>query len=161
MQYFEIFELPVQFRVDPVQLNKTYIALQKKYHPDFYGQADEDEQAEALELSSVVNRAYRTFKNPDLTMQYILSEHGLLEEGEAYKMDPDFLMEVMELNEMKMDDAPVETIRERALAIQEEIYEAVSPLITDYRGEDNQKESLLKIKDYYYKKKYIDRLLAE
>jgi molecular chaperone HscB len=94
-------------------------------------------------------------------MQYILTEEGLLEEGEAYKMDPTFLMEVMELNEMKMDDASPETIRERALTMQEDIYDDVSDLVSGYRGEEEQKESLLKIKDYYYKKKYIDRLLAE
>jgi len=161
MQYFEIFKFPIQFHIDQVQLNKTYITLQKKYHPDFYGQATEDEQAEALEMSSVVNRAYKTFKNPDRIMQYILTEEGLLEEGEAYKMDPTFLMEVMELNEMKMDDASPETIRERALAMQQDIYNDVAGLVAAYHGEEKQKEGLLKIKDYYYKKKYIDRLLAE
>ncbi len=49
MNYFELFEIPVQLKVDTRQLGKKYFELQKKYHPDFFTQSTPEEQAEVLE----------------------------------------------------------------------------------------------------------------
>jgi molecular chaperone HscB len=161
MNYFELFSMPVGFAIDPVKLNQTYISLQKKYHPDYFGQSNEEDQSNALELSSMVNKAYRTFKSKDLTLQYFLQMKGLMEEGEQYKLPPDFLMEVMDLNELKMDGAAQEEITRRAQMLEDEIFSEIKPLLEGYEDEKMTQPDLLKIKDYYYKKKYIDRLLAE
>jgi molecular chaperone HscB len=161
MNYFEMFGLPVGFYIDQPSLNRTYIQLQKKYHPDFHGQDSEEERTEALEQSSMVNRAYRTFKSPDLTMQYFLQIKGLIEEGEAYKLPPAFLMEVMEINEHKMDGASKEEVDEKANALQNEIFTEVKDILDNYDDSLATVEDHFRIKEYYYKKKYIDRLLAE
>jgi molecular chaperone HscB len=161
MNYFELFGIPVGFVFDPVKLNQTYISLQKKYHPDYFGQSNEEDQSKALELSSMVNKAYRTFKSKDLTLQYFLQMKGLMEEGEQYKLPPDFLMEVMDLNELKMDGAAQEEITRKAQMLEEEIFSEIKPFLDGYEDEKTTNSDLLKIKDYYYKKKYIDRLLAE
>ncbi len=63
MNYFELFELPLSLNVDRKALSSKYFALQKKYHPDFFSNASEDEQAEVLEKSSLINKAYKTFNN--------------------------------------------------------------------------------------------------
>ncbi len=161
MNYFELFDLPVGLSINQGNLTRTYIQLQKKYHPDFYGQSSDDDRAFALEQSSEVNKAYRTFKNPDLTMQYFLQLKGLIEEGEQYKLPPAFLAEVMELNEMKMDGADKETIENQSKALMEDIFGDVKDLLEKYDDAKASVEDQLRIKDYYYKKKYIDRLLAE
>ena len=44
MNYFELFDSPVSLNIDKSKLAKKYFELQKKYHPDFYTQADEAEQ---------------------------------------------------------------------------------------------------------------------
>ncbi len=161
MNYFELFEFPVGFSVDQGLLNRRYIALQKKFHPDFFGQATEEEKAEALEQSSLVNKAYKTLKSKDLTLQYFLQMNALIEEGEQYKLPPDFLIEVMELNELKMDGADKTEIDLKATALFDEILEEVKPLLENYNEATATESDHLKIKEYYYKKKYIDRLLAE
>ena len=161
MNYFELFEIPVGFTINPAKLNQTYISLQKKYHPDYFGQSNEEEQTNALELSSMVNKAYRTFKSKDLTLQYFLQMKELIEEGEQYKLSPGFLMEVMELNELKMDGAEPEEITRKAKDMEEEIFGEIKHLLENYDDKKATEADLLKIKDYYYKKKYIDRLLAE
>src|SRR6187401_1710229 len=96
MTYFELFELPVRLKVDKAALTKKYFELQKKYHPDFFSNASEEEQAEVLEKSSLVNKAYKTFQNADETIKYVLMQKGLLEEEEKYQLPPDFLMEMLE-----------------------------------------------------------------
>lgn len=161
MNYFEVFDLPVQFRIPQKELNQRYIQLQKQSHPDYFGQADEQQRAEALERSSLINNAYRTFKNEDETIQYVLQIKGLLSEGEAYSLPPDFLMQVMELNEMKMDGARPEAIKQSAQQMQQQIYADVKNILEGYDDRTATDNDLKKVKEYYYKKKYIDRLLAE
>ncbi len=161
MNYFELFELPVGFSIDKGELTRKYIQLQKKFHPDFYGQSSVEDRIFALEKSSEINKAYQVFKNSDLTIQYFLQLKGLMEEGEQYALPPAFLMEVMELNELKMDGAEKAEIDQKATNLFNEIFEEVKELLENYIDAEATEADFQKIKDYYYKKKYIDRLLAE
>ena len=161
MNYFELFGLSVGFHIDQASLNRTYIQLQKKYHPDFHEQGSEDERVEALEQSSLINRAYRSFKSPDLTMQYFLQLKELIKDGEAFKLPLAFLMEVMELNELKMDGASKDDVDKKANALQKEIFVEVKDVLDNYDDSLATEKDHIHIIEYYYKKKYIDRLLAE
>jgi molecular chaperone HscB len=154
MNYFELFEIPVSLKPDKQLLSKKYVALQKKYHPDFYTQSTEDEQNDALEKSSVINRALKVFKNEDETIKYVLQLKGLLEEKEKYALPPDFLMEMMELNESE----PVNS-KLQAANYTDELYNEVKDFIETYNDATVSKEVLLKLKEYYYKKKYLRRIL--
>jgi molecular chaperone HscB len=154
MNYFELFEIPVSLQVDKNILAKKYVELQKKYHPDFFSQATEYEQAEALEQSSQVNKALKVLRNPAETIKYVLQLKGLLEEEEKYQLPPDFLMEVMELNEELSDDS-----QQQVHELEEAIYEPVKPIIENFDDSRTSTEDLLKVKEYYYKKKYLQRIL--
>ena len=154
MNYFELFEIPVSLTIDKSSLAKKYFELQKKYHPDFFTQEDEYAQEEALEKSSAINKAMKVFKTPDTTLKYVLELKGIIEDEEKYPLPPDFLMEVMELNE---------TLSENSIAaiedFEKDIYTEVSQLIENYNNETVTNEELLKLKEYYYKKKYLQRIL--
>jgi molecular chaperone HscB len=162
MNYFELFEIPVSLHVDPSSIQKKFYELSRRYHPDYYAQSGEEEQSEALENSSMVNKAYKTFQNQDATLRYVLELHNLIEEEEKYKLDPEFLMEVMEINEELMDVdemAGLLRTREKANQLLERIYEEIKPLIENYNDSKASHEDLLKVKDYYFRKKYIYRIL--
>lgn len=161
MTYFELFEIPVSLTVDTKALTRRFFELQKKYHPDFFGQATDAEKEEALELSSMINKAWKTFQSQDETVKYVLTEKGLLEEEEKYQLPPDFLMEVMELNELKMDGVDDATLDARVQGLQKEITEEVAEILSHYSESSHGQADLLKVKDWYYKKKYLDRLLAD
>lgn len=154
MNYFELFELPISLQVDKNILPKKYFELQKKYHPDFFSQASEDEQNEVLEKSSDINKAFKTFQNKDATIKYVLQLKGLLEEEEKYQLPPAFLMEVMELNE-ELSDNTSNLIQE----IENSIYNEVKDIIENYDDTTITTEQLLKVKEYYFKKKYLKRIL--
>ncbi len=154
MNYFELFDLPVSFTVDKSTMAKKYFELQKKYHPDFYTQADEAEQEDVLEKSSAINKALKVLQNKENTIKYVLQLKGLLEEEEKYQLPPDFLMEVMELNENLSDDSTP------AIAVFEnDIYAGVKQIIEHYDDALVTTASLLKVKEYYFKKKYLQRIL--
>ena len=154
MNYFELFDMPVSLQVDKNALAKKYVALQKKYHPDFYTQANEEEQADALEQSSQINKALKIFKNSDETIKYVLQLKGLLEEEEKYQLPPDFLMEVMELNEELSENS-----QQQVTDLETEIYSPVKAIIENFNDSTTTTAELLKVKEYYYKKKYLQRIL--
>jgi len=158
MNYFEHFQIPISLSVDKTHLAEKFFALQKKYHPDFFSNATPDEQEEALEISSMANKALKTFQNTDSTIKYVLQLKGMMEEEEKYQLAPSFLMEVMELNEMKMDGADDAEVQQRTQQLQGEIYKAVQPIIENYKDATTPDSDLLKVKEYYYMKKYLDRL---
>lgn len=163
MNYFELYAIPVSLQPDQVQVKAQFYALSRKYHPDFYGQGTEEEQAEALELSSQVNLAYKTLQNPDELIKYVLRLKGLLEEEEKYTLSPDFLMEMMDLNEMAMEASDVEAreaVKQSVQTIQKEIYEPVETIITHYQDGITTEKELLQVKEYYFRKKYLDRVVS-
>lgn len=158
MNYFELFDIPVSFKIDKASLSKKYFELQKKYHPDFYTQSTDEEKMEALEKSSLINKALKTLQNEDETIKYVLLQKQLLEEEEKYALPPDFLMEMLELNEAVMEEEAV-TITKRIAAVEDELYAAVETIINNYKEGITTDQELLQVKEYYYKKKYLQRIL--
>ncbi len=154
MNYFELFDIPVSIQLDSKWLTTQYVALQKKFHPDFFGQASIEEQSEVMEKSAAINKAFKIFQKEEETIKYILQLKGLLQEEEKYQLPPDFLMEVMELNESLSDNSANEVA-----VFEKEIYEKVRPIIEGYNDETVTKEDLLTLKDYYFRKKYLQRIL--
>lgn len=154
MNYFELFEIPVSLQVDPALLSKQYVMLQKKYHPDFFTQSGEDEQAEALHFSSELNKGLKILRNPDETIKYVLQLKGLLTDDEKYQLPPDFLMEMMELNETLEEGSAADVE-----AIQQELYEGILPVIRAFDNTQTPEKELLQLKEYYFKKKYLQRIL--
>ncbi|MBS1755352.1 MAG: Fe-S protein assembly co-chaperone HscB [Ferruginibacter sp.] len=154
MNYFELFDLPVSFNFDRRKLALKYFEMQKKYHPDFFVNASEQEKEEALEISTQLNKALKILKNEDETIKYVLQLKGLLEEEEKYKLPPDFLMEMMELNE-ELDNNTAKKIE----ALEADLYSEVKPVLENYIDTNYNTPGLLKLKEYYYKKKYLHRIL--
>ena len=153
MNHFELFELPLGFKIDKGKLAQKYFELQKKYHPDFFAQGTEYEQEQALETSSQLNKALKILKNEDETIKYVLQLKGLLEEEEKYQLPPAFLMEMMELNE-ELSENSAQQINE----LEKKFYAEVKPIIENYNDATTTPD-LLKVKEYYYKKKYLQRIL--
>src|SRR5437868_2117865 len=154
MNYFELFDIPVSVRVDQTKLAQKYFELQKKFHPDFFAQSTEAEQAEALENSSAANKALKIFKNEDATIKYVLQLKGLLEEEEKYQLPPEFLMEMMDLNEDLSEDSALQI-----QTLENQLHSEVAPIINFYHDASITYAELMQLKEYYYKKKYLQRIL--
>ena len=162
MNYFEIFGFPIQLRVDKTELPKKFFELSRKFHPDFYANSTPSERNRALEITADLNKAFKTFQNPDETIKYVLQLKGLLEEEEKYQLPPDFLMEVLEINEKLMDaeDNPGLKLNLQSVIsnLQSEIYAPVKEIIEHYQEGVTTEKELLQVKEYYYKKKYLHRI---
>ena len=161
MNYFDLFDIPVQLNVNTASLSNKFFELSRKYHPDFFANEDEEAQAEALEKSSLLNKAWKTFQNSDAIIKYVLLEKGLLEEEEKYELPPAFLMEVLEINEQLMDaddTTSKDSLQSTINNLQSDIYEPVKKIVEGYQEGISSEKELLQVKEYYYKKKYLDRI---
>ena len=104
--YFELFELPVQFDVPQEHLDTRFRSLQRFLHPDKFASASDAERRWSMQAASFVNEAYQTLSKPLKRASYLLSLNGIsLDEETDTKMSPMFLMEQMELREA-LGDAP-------------------------------------------------------
>jgi molecular chaperone HscB len=98
--YFTLFGLQRRLRVDGEDLERRFHQLSWKLHPDNFVRASEQERELSLALSSEVNDAYRTLREPLSRMEYLLGNAGMRKEGaQKQQAPPELLEEVFELNE--------------------------------------------------------------
>ena len=163
--YFELYNIPVSFHPDQPTVKNKYYELSRQYHPDKAAQSGGTSIAEALHMSSVNNTAYKTLRDSDATMAYILKLNSLLEDEEKYALPPSFLMEMMDINEAISDyemnpwDTAIGSSVEQMLNEQLDLWnDATALLIKRFDKGDQSKELLLQIKDQYFRKKYLLRI---
>lgn len=158
--YFDLFELPIQLQVDLAAIRPRFFALSRQFHPDFFVNRPESEQQDALEKTAGLNKAWKTFQQPDELLRYVLEIQGAWTTGEKYELRPDFLMEVMEINEAMMDaaDGHTEDLQKQVAALQEQMYQPVAAYFAE-RPFIPTPEKLAGLKEYYYRKKYLDRIV--
>ena len=164
MNYFELFGLPIGFQVDTQKLRAAFMEIQKATHPDKFVQGNPDEQEAALEQSSLANKGYTLLNQKERILPYVLEILGILTPDEKYALEPDFLMEMMELNEAWMDadnDTTKKAIVNQVEQIKTALYAPIQTYMEMGQIDSISQEAMLQIKSYYYKKKYLDRILED
>ena len=66
-------------------------------------------------------------------------------------------MEMMELNELK-EEGDTDSITATIDQLKKQIYEPVEAIITNYQEGITTEKELLQVKEYYFKKKYLDKI---
>lgn len=118
--YFELFDLPVSFDLDPADLAARYRQLQRLFHPDRFASAPAPERRLSVQMTAQINAAFQTLKDPVARARYLLGLFGLdTGEDTDTNMQPAFLMEQMELREalaeagQARDEQEIEALRQR------------------------------------------------
>src|SRR5262249_8075636 len=117
------------------QLEKTFYELSRKFHPDYFTTAAASEQQSSMERSSMLNDAYRTFRDRVTRAQYLLELEGYREAEK--KAPPDLLEKVFELN-MQIEELKAA----KKMGDQEEIESARSSLDEALAGLSNKLEQI-------------------
>ena len=124
--YFAMFEVPRKLWIEMVALEKKFLQLSWKLHPDNYVNATPEEREISLRRSSELNDAYRTLREPVARVEYLLAIEGARVEGKSKQQaPPELLEEVFELNESldelreaKAASGDISTLRQRLEAAQ-------------------------------------------
>ncbi|HVO58360.1 MAG TPA: Fe-S protein assembly co-chaperone HscB [Dongiaceae bacterium] len=98
--HFALFGLPRKLWIEMAALERKFLQLSWKLHPDNFVNAPEAERELSLKRSSELNDAYRVLQDPLARVEYLLEIEGQRKEGEKKQQaPPELLEEVFELNE--------------------------------------------------------------
>ncbi|NCW12009.1 MAG: hypothetical protein EBV82_02390 [Chitinophagia bacterium] len=86
MNYFELFDLPIGFKIDTIKLRQAFMDIQRASHPDKFAQASPEEQELALEKSALANKGFSILSHPEKVLPYVLEILGLIESEEKYAL---------------------------------------------------------------------------
>ncbi|KAJ6656620.1 hypothetical protein lerEdw1_003507, partial [Lerista edwardsae] len=148
---FRTMGCEVTFRLDVAQLQRQFWSLQRSLHPDNFSQRPQAEQGFSEQHSSLVNKAYRTLRSPLSRGLYLLELSGVeLERGTDHQASPDFLTEVLEMNEKLAEadgEGKIEALGADLAAKQEELTEGVGRAFD--RGDLQEAKRLLAKMKYF------------
>ena len=155
MNYFELFGIKEAPVADKAELARKYFELQKKFHPDFYTNENEAEQENATMQSAEINKAFNIFRNPEKTLEYYLQLKGVITTEEKFHLPPDFLMEMMELNET-FEEKDISLSQNKVADYEKKLDLEILFLSDSDVYTDTEMQQM---KAYFYKKKYLKRIL--
>ncbi|MDX1685631.1 MAG: iron-sulfur cluster co-chaperone HscB C-terminal domain-containing protein [Saprospiraceae bacterium] len=159
MNYFEFYDLPMTIEMDKAALKKIYFKNSRKYHPDLHSGATDSEIEEVEKLSSVNSEAYEVLGDFGSRLKHIMT---ILDGGEIEtpQLSPDFLMEMMEINESveNMSEEEKEQLREEVHERDQKLYKELGALVSrDLSGASS--DEIDKVRAYYFERKYLLRIL--
>jgi molecular chaperone HscB len=167
--YYELLGVARSLNLSLDALQQRYYELSRQLHPDRFMQKPEAERQRALDMSSALNDAYRTLKDPIKRAQYLLSVEGF-DVGEQRSKDvpPELLEEVFELNmaleEMRGGDDSARPQLEQAeknfTNMLAESDQELAVLFAQYDGAQSR-DVLAQIRNLLNRRKYIQNLVSE
>ena len=167
--YYTLLGIPRSLNLSLDALQQRYYELSRELHPDRFMRKPEAERERALEMSSALNDAYRTLKDPLKRALYLLSQEGF-DVGEQRSKDvpPELLEEVFELNmaleEMRSGDDSARPQLEQAeknfTNMLAETDQQIQSLFAQYDG-DQSRDTLTQLRTTLNRRKYIQNLVNE
>jgi molecular chaperone HscB len=150
--YFSFYDLKPLYAIDKGELKQRYFNLSKQYHPDHYGHSP-SEQNDAIVISTYNNKAYKTLNNDIARAQYLVDLCLNDNELADAKLPQDFLMEMMDFNEL-IDEADENTkqtvLKDKIEQFQNELKDEIEALA--------KQEHWANLQIALLKWKYIERL---
>jgi molecular chaperone HscB len=159
--HFSLFDMPPAFRLDTALLDRRYLELQSRVHPDRFASSSEAERRHSLQWATRVNEGYQTLKKPLARAKYLLHLAGQDIGSENSALMPvDFLVEQMEWREAVAesraagDHHELERLHHRLKRDMLERYEEVAALL-------DEQSDLVQAADRVRRLMFLEKLLAE
>jgi molecular chaperone HscB len=95
MQFYQSLGVEPKLSLDPDDLKKHFYDQSRQWHPDRFTRSSAAQQQQALDMTALVNDAFRTLRDPVTRAEYFLKQNGIELSKEA---PPELLEEVFELN---------------------------------------------------------------
>jgi molecular chaperone HscB len=155
MLYYQAFDLKPALSLDADDLKKRFYERSRLWHPDKFSRASAAEQEKALEMTAVLNDAFRTLRDPVARAEYFLKEKGIELSKEA---PPELLEEVFELN------MALEELRDGDESARPQLVEAREKFVAMRDSIDHslaEKTDLKEIGGLLNRRRYISNLIRD
>lgn len=165
MKFYDAFGLEPALSLDSEDLKKRFYDRSRQWHPDRFSRSSPAEQETALEMTAILNDAFRTLRDPVTRAEYFLKENGIELSKEA---PPELLEEVFELNmaleELRDGDdsarPQLTEAHDRFVAMRDRIDSEVSVAGAQY-DQSRDKAKLDEIRALLNRRRYIRNLIRE
>ena len=165
MQFYDALGLGPKLSLDAEDLKRRFYERSREWHPDRFSRRGAEEQKKALDMTAVLNDAFRTLRDPVTRAEYFLEERGL---GPSKSPPAEMLEEVFELNmaleELRSgdDSARPQLIeaQERFLKMRAAIDSGLSALFARF-DETGDAARLHEIRAALDRRRYISNLLRD
>ena len=180
--HFSLFSLPRKLWIEISALEKKFLELSWKLHPDKFVNASSQEQEASLMDSSQLNDAYRVLRDPVARVEYLLEIEGMRKEGEhKQQAPPELLEEVFELNESldelreaKASGGDLASLKARLQVEEKNFQEKLSEVDTQLQetakqwdaavdanaGDNDRKAIMVRLNELLNRRSYIRNLVA-
>ncbi len=154
MNYFSLFGLPVDYALDEAQLERTYLELQRAFHPDRFATKPQAEKLAALTKASTINDGYEILKSPRKRAEYLLSLENIFVNGERDNRKPnaDLLVESMEQREALAEANSLEEIHALVTANEKNIQATFAALEKNFAQKNSETAAMATMRLRYLEK---------
>ncbi len=165
MQYFEALGLEQKLALNPVDMQQRFYERSREWHPDRFSRGTPEQRQQSLDMTAIINDAYRTLRDPVARAEYFLKQNGF---ELSKEVPPELLEEVFELNmaleELRGGDdsarPQLESAGERFRNMLAEIDAALTGLFTTY--DSNPASAVLEeIHGSLNRRRYISNLVHD
>jgi molecular chaperone HscB len=165
MQYYDALGLEPKLALDLNDLQKRFYERSRQWHPDKFTRAGAADQQRALDMTALLNDAFRTLRNPVTRAEYFLKQNSIELAKEA---PPELLEEVFELNmaleELRGGDdsarPPLDAARERFSGMLTEIDADLAGLFARYDAAADR-ATLEEVGRCLNRRRYVSNLIRE
>lgn len=156
--YFKHFDIKRRFRIDLDLLRKKYYAISRNLHPDINNSLEDLD-----EKISQHNLAYKTLNEPISRLKYIID----LESGDLkinQDLSPEFLMEMMDLNEeieqalLSNQEERIKKLIQSVDELENNLHTNANPSIELYDTGNRSEFVIASLVEYFVQLKYLRRL---
>lgn len=149
MNPFEVFNIELQLNPDLKDLRKKYILLQQNSHIDRGGNEQDSE---------VINRAYEILKDQEKRVSFII-DNILNINLKEHPLSPEFLMEMMEINDLITDSNTKKQAEEVLLEIDSNLNLEFNTIDKELKVKGfKDLNTVSRIVDWFQRYKYFIRL---
>jgi molecular chaperone HscB len=165
MRYYEALGLDPKLALDSEELKKHFYERSRQWHPDRFGRSSTADQQKSLEMTSVINDAFRTLRDPVARAEYFLEESGI---QPSKQVPPELLEEVFEMNialeELRAGDESARPqlieARERFQNMLNDIDDGLSVFFAQY-DEHQDASRLQSIRSALDRRQYVANLIRD
>jgi len=162
VDYFAVLGFEPDYELDADLLRKSFFAKQRETHPDRYGHLAGLALDEQIQLAAQINEAYRVLQDPFRRLEHllVLRRHTQGVTEHQHPLPPDFLMEMMDLNEEveKLETHPDATHANDLKTNVEQQITAIRAQTAALLGPETSPEALEKAQTGLEKLRYLLRL---
>lgn len=161
LNYFAILGIEPAADVEPAELERRYLELQCRFHPDRHAHRPAPQRRAAMETAARINEAYRLLRDPIARFTHLLALRGAeVSPATAGALPAEFLARQMDWHEA-LADARRNGDPDRVAALTRELLTERARLEPDLRAALDERDDVAQARNILHQLLFLRRLIEQ